>query len=147
MPVPGLEMFMLGILEACWRPLGASATSSLGVFMPLLAEEAAAAAKKTPAPTGGSIADMLPALAIIMVMFYFLILRPQKNKDQQFKQLISRLKETDRVVTIGGIHGIVVNVQPETEMVTIRVDESTGTKIRVSTSAIARVITDEDKAT
>jgi preprotein translocase subunit YajC len=48
------------------------------------------------------------------------------------------------VVTIGGIHGVVTNVQRDAERVTLRVDESTGTKLRVNASAIARVITDDD---
>jgi preprotein translocase subunit YajC len=59
--------------------------------------------------------------------------------------MITNLKEKDRVVTIGGIHGVVTNVQRERDEVTVRVDEATGTKIRVSASAIARVITDENK--
>jgi preprotein translocase subunit YajC len=110
----------------------------------LLAE----AAKKSAdaAPRGPGLQDMLPAFAVIGVLFYFLILRPQKAKDQQVRSLIDNLKETDRVVTIGGIHGVVTNVQREAGMVTIRVDESTGAKIRVGTSAIARVITDEEKS-
>jgi preprotein translocase subunit YajC len=114
----------------------------------LVLAEAADAAKKAsdaaaPAPSG--LQSMFPALAVIMVLFYFLILRPQKNKDQQFRSLIDNLKETDRVVTIGGIHGVVTSVQREAGIVTLRVDESTGTKVRVGTSAIARVVTDEDK--
>ncbi len=48
------------------------------------------------------------------------------------------------MVTIGGIHGVVTNVQRDAERVTLRVDDSTGTKLRVSASAIARVITDDD---
>jgi preprotein translocase subunit YajC len=59
--------------------------------------------------------------------------------------MVENLKETDRVVTIGGIYGVVTNVQREQGIVTLRVDESTGAKIRVGTSSIARVITDEDK--
>ncbi|MCC6491919.1 MAG: preprotein translocase subunit YajC [Pirellulales bacterium] len=89
---------------------------------------------------------MLPALMVIMVLFYFLILRPQKNKDQQFRSMIDNLKETDRVVTIGGIHGVVTSVQREAKLVTLRVDESTGTKIRVGASAIAQVMTDDEKS-
>ena len=84
--------------------------------------------------------------AVIMVLFYFLILRPQKSKDQQFRSMVDNLKEKDRVVTIGGIHGVVTNVQRDAGVVTIRVDESTGTKIRVGTSAIAKVVTDEENA-
>ncbi len=89
---------------------------------------------------------MLPALAVIMVLFYFLILRPQKSKDQQLRSMLDNLKETDRVVTIGGIHGVVSNVNRETGIVTIRVDESTGAKIRVGTSAVARVVTGDEKS-
>lgn len=89
---------------------------------------------------------MLPGLIIVGVLFYFMILRPQKNKEQTFKSMIDGLKEKDRVVTIGGIHGVVTSVQRDAEIVVIRVDESSGTKMRVGTSAIARVVTDEDKA-
>jgi preprotein translocase subunit YajC len=104
-----------------------------------------AAAEPSAASPFGSL--LLP-LSLIMVLFYFLILRPQKAKDQQFKSLVESLKETDRVVTIGGIHGVVTNVQRNADgaIVTVRVDESTGTKIRVGASAIARILTEEEKS-
>jgi preprotein translocase subunit YajC len=89
---------------------------------------------------------MLPAIVGIMVLFYFLILRPQKAKDQQFRSMVDALKEKDRVVTIGGIHGVVTGVQRDAGIVTLRVDESTGTKIKVGTSAIAKIVTDEETA-
>lgn len=111
----------------------------------LLLAEAAEKAEKTTPPAPGGFQDMLPALLGIMALFYFLILRPQRTKDKQFRSLVDGLKETDRVVTIGGIHGIVTNVQRDAGMVTIRVDEATGAKIRVGTSAIARVVVDEEK--
>lgn len=84
-------------------------------------------------------------MAVIMLLFYLLILRPQKKKEQTVRSMIDDLKEKDRVVTIGGIHGVVTNVQRDQDMVTIRVDESTGAKIHVGTSAISRVVVDEDK--
>ncbi len=89
---------------------------------------------------------MLLPLMAIMVFFYFLILKPQKNKEQALRDMVANLKEKDRVVTIGGIHGVVTNVQRDRDEVTIRVDETTGTKLRVSSSAISRVITDENKS-
>jgi preprotein translocase subunit YajC len=114
------------------------------------AEAAKGAAEGTPAEPAASspFNSFLIPLTLIMVMFYFLILRPQKTKDKQFKTLLDSLKETDRVVTIGGIHGVVTNVQrnPDGAIVTIRVDESTGAKIRVGASAIARVLTEEEKS-
>jgi len=88
---------------------------------------------------------MMIPLAIIMVLFYFMILRPQKSKEQSMRSMIENLKEKDRIVTIGGIHGIVTNVQRDKDEVSIRIDESTGAKIRVGMSAISRVVTDEDK--
>jgi preprotein translocase subunit YajC len=119
----------------------------------LLAQEAvpgagnAAANPTAPAqPDAPGFAGMLPALLGIMALFYFLILRPQKAKEQQFRSMVDALKEKDRVVTIGGVHGVVTNVQREAGVVTLRVDESTGAKIRVNASAIAKVVTDEETA-
>lgn len=86
---------------------------------------------------------MIPML-IIMALFYFMMLRPQKKREQGLRQMVQNLKENDRVVTIGGIYGVVTNVQREAERVTIRVDETTGTKLKVGMSAIARVITGEE---
>jgi preprotein translocase subunit YajC len=80
-------------------------------------------------PTPPGLSSMLPGLIAIMVFFYFLILRPQKNKEQALRNMVTNLKEKDRVVTIGGIHGVVTN----------------GTKVRVDSSAISRVIIDETK--
>ena len=84
-------------------------------------------------------------LLITAILFYFIMLRPQKRKEQDLRQKISNLKENDRVVTIGGIYGIVTNVQRDAERVTIRVDETTGTKLRVNMSAVARVLTGDDE--
>jgi preprotein translocase subunit YajC len=49
------------------------------------------------------------------------------------------------VVTIGGIYGVVTNVQRDAERVTIRVDETTGTKLKINMSAVARVLTAEEQ--
>ena len=85
------------------------------------------------------------SLAVIMVLFYFMLIRPQKRKEQELRQMVHNLKENDRVVTIGGIHGVVTNVQRDQERVTIRVDETTGAKLRVNMSAVARVLTGEEQ--
>ena len=84
--------------------------------------------------------------AIIGVMFYFLLIRPERKKRQDLTTLLDSLKKNDRVVTIGGIHGVVVNVANDSEEVTIRVDEGSNTKLRVSRSAISRVVGDEKPA-
>lgn len=83
-------------------------------------------------------------LFITGLLFYFMMLRPQKKKEQALRDRVNSLKENERVVTIGGIHGVVTNVQRDADRVTIRVDEATGTKLRLNMSAIARVVTSED---
>jgi preprotein translocase subunit YajC len=115
----------------------------------LLAE--AEATNAVPAAGQQSDPNALPRLLgmilITGILFYFIMLRPQKKKEQDVRDRVNNLKENERVVTIGGIHGVVTNVQREQERVTIRVDEATGTKLRINMSAIARVVTgDEDNA-
>ena len=88
---------------------------------------------------------LIGPLLVIMVLFYFMLIRPQKRKEQELRQLVHNLKENDRVVTIGGIYGVVTNVQRDADRVTIRVDDATGTKLRVNMSAISRVLTAEDQ--
>jgi preprotein translocase subunit YajC len=92
-------------------------------------------------------AQMLPFFAIVMVLFWLIVIRPQKSKEREFKAMLGNLKKNDRVVTIGGIHGVVTNVQKEVERVTIRVDETTGTTLRVGLNAISRVLGDESEET
>ncbi len=100
-------------------------------------------AQDQPPPPG--IGNMLFPIVAIMALFYFLILRPQRGKEKAMRTMVENLKEKDRVVTIGGIHGVVTNVQRDQDMVTIRVDESSGAKIRLGSSAIARVVLDDEK--
>jgi preprotein translocase subunit YajC len=84
-------------------------------------------------------------MLIIMMLFYFMLLRPQKRKEHEHREMVRNVKENDRVVTIGGIYGVVTNVQRDAERVTIRVDEATGAKLKINMSAIARVMTGEDQ--
>jgi preprotein translocase subunit YajC len=56
--------------------------------------------------------DMLFTLApigLVILVFYFLILRPQNKKQKELKQMLASLKKNDKVMTIGGIHGTVAN--------------------------------------
>jgi preprotein translocase subunit YajC len=90
---------------------------------------------------------MMGTILFAMVLFYFMFIRPQKRKDQDLRDMVHNLKQNDRVVTIGGIHGVVTNVQRDAERLTIRVDESNGTKLRVNMSAIARVLREDEPET
>jgi preprotein translocase subunit YajC len=98
-----------------------------------------AQAEQTPGLPGST----MMTLAVIMCLFYLLMMRPQRKKDREFREMVENLKEKDRVVTIGGIHGVVTNVQRDAGTITLRVDESTGTKIRVGTSAVSKVVVED----
>jgi preprotein translocase subunit YajC len=97
---------------------------------------------------GGILSMALPFLLIGLV-FYFLMIRPQKREQQSRGQMLAALKKNDRVVTIGGVYGVVSSVQADADEVTLKIDENTNTKLRVTLSSIARVVgddTDGDKA-
>ncbi len=101
-------------------------------------------------PGGGNPLGLLPALLVIVVMFYFLMIRPERRKQAAHRNLLQQLKKNDRVVTIGGIYGVVTNVQRDSDEVTIKVDEAANAKLRITFGAVARVISDEpsnDKST
>ncbi|HTQ40084.1 MAG TPA: preprotein translocase subunit YajC [Pirellulales bacterium] len=115
-------------------------------FLLLLADDAAnggAAAQQQQQP--GNILTMLFPLVLIFVLFYFMMMRPEKRKQAEHKALLEALKKNDRVVTIGGIYGVVANVQRESDRVTIKVDEANNTKIDVTFGAIARVVSDQSE--
>ncbi len=78
---------------------------------------------------------------VIMIIMYMFIFRGPKKKQQQHAQMVKSLKKNDRVRTIGGIFGTVIEVRDKD--VIIKIDESNNTKIRVSPSAISTVTGDE----
>ena len=75
-------------------------------------------------------------LGVMFVLMYFVLFRGPKKKQQQHRQMIQTLGKNDRVRTIGGIIGTVIDVKDDE--VVLKVDESNNTKIRVSASAIGK---------
>jgi preprotein translocase subunit YajC len=84
--------------------------------------------------------QMLPMILVLFGLFYFLMIRPQSKERQKRQDMLGAIKKNDRVLTIGGIYGVVMNVHKEADEVILRVDETSNTKLRVSLSAIARVV-------
>lgn len=91
----------------------------------------------------GSPFNMLPVFVIIGVLFYVMLVRPQRREQQTRQSMLESLKKNDRVVTIGGIYGVVSNIRKELDQVSLTVDEKSGTVIRVTMASIARVVRDE----
>ena len=75
-------------------------------------------------------------LILIFVVFYFLVIMPQKKQQRKHAEMIKNIKKNDEIVTIGGIHGTVVNIKEKTFV--IRIDDNA--KIEIDKTAVASVI-------
>jgi preprotein translocase subunit YajC len=111
----------------------------------LAAAEAPGAAPAAPeAPTGGFWQSPLPLMGAIMILFFYLmVIQPQRKQQKRRLQLLAAVKKNDRVLTASGIYGVVTNVDRAADEVTIKVDEATNTKLRVTLSSIAQVVAGE----
>ena len=85
-----------------------------------------------PQAQGPSIIGFLP-LVLIFVIFYFLIIVPQRKQQKQHKEMIAGLAKNDEVVTAGGLHGTIVNSKDKTFV--LRVDDDT--KVEVDKTAVS----------
>ena len=65
--------------------------------------------------------QLLPMI-LIFVVFYFMLIRPQRKKDKEAKQMLENLKVGDRICTIGGIYGTIVRIKDQ--VLTIEVGEA-----------------------
>jgi preprotein translocase subunit YajC len=85
---------------------------------------------------GGGLINLLPILAIFLVM-YFLLIRPQvrsqKQREQEAQEFRASLKTGDRVITTGGIYGVITSVRDDT--VQLRIADAV--KVEVLRSAVA----------
>jgi len=92
---------------------------------------------------GGMFQFFLTFILPIFLIFYFLFILPQKREQRRRRDMLAALKKNDRVLTVGGMYGVVTNVHLEADEITLKVDESTNTKIRVTLGSIARVLGEE----
>ncbi len=93
---------------------------------------------------GGSLFGMLPFLVLIGVFMWLAVIKPQKQRENEEKSLLEKLKKNDHVVTKGGMHGVVMNVKDDE--VVLKVDEQQNVKVRFQKSAIAAILGEEDKS-
>ncbi len=106
------------------------------------------AAPVAPPPGGQGGGDLLtsipwPLIIIALLAFYFLMIKPQRREQGRRNALLASLKKNDRVLTAGGVYGVITNVHREANEVTVKVDEATNTKLRMTLSSIVEVLGDE----
>ena len=92
------------------------------------------------AASGGpaSFVSTLIPFALIIVIFYFFIIRPQNKKQKETQSMLNSLKKGDKVVTIGGLHGVIQSVKEKEGTVIVKVDENT--KLEFTRAAISSVV-------
>ena len=90
-----------------------------------------------------SLLTTLIPLALIIVVFYFLLIRPEKKRSKQMKEMLDNLQIADEVVTTGGIIGRVLSVKEDTVLIETGSDR---TKLRILRTSIAENRTVHDNA-
>ena len=92
-------------------------------------------AEAAPAATGSDPISSLIFFGGFILIFYFILIRPQQKRQKEQKKLISELQKGDKVVTSGGIHGVISNLKDNT--VSVKVADSV--KLEITRANITRV--------
>ncbi len=89
----------------------------------------------------GALGSLIP-LILIFVIFYFLLIRPQQKRSKDHRKMIENLKKGDKIVTSGGIHGVIEAVGTNT--VTVKIAENVKVKLGKAYIAALRAPSEED---
>lgn len=92
---------------------------------------------------GGGFVAFLPMILIIVIM-YFLILRPQAKRQKEHQKMLSEVQKGDKIVTGGGIHGVVRNVNVEKKTLLVKIADNV--KIEIDQGSIGRKLSLDNKA-
>jgi preprotein translocase subunit YajC len=130
------------LADAAWR--GANWGFAPGRLGGVLAQEGGGDA-------GGGILNQLLSNPLILpvgllVIFYLTFIAPERRRRAEEAKMMASLKKNDRVVTVGGIHATVVSVGSDSDVVTLKIDESSNTRIKVNRSAIAKIVTPQKES-
>ena len=102
------------------------------------AESGAAEAVEEISPAASMLQMVIPLLAMGLI-FYFMLIRPQRKKDKQVKDMLANLKRGDRVTTIGGIYGTIETIKDDTITLVIGQKSGQTTEMTVARWAIRQV--------
>ena len=85
---------------------------------------------------GGGLVSTLIMFGAIFLIFYFMIIRPQQKRAKEKEKMLSNLEKGDKIVTNGGIHGVIAGLEDKTALLMV----SENTKIKIDRSAIVTVL-------
>lgn len=110
-----------------------TATSSTATTLAVPSDKSGSAAVPEPSP----FASVLP-LILIFVVFYFLLIRPQQKKIKEHEQMVAGIKRGDKVVTGGGILGVVSKVDADSQH--LEVEIATGVTVKVLRNTVVSML-------
>jgi len=82
----------------------------------------------------------------LMALFYLFVLLPERRRKAEESTRLSAIKKNDRIVTTGGIHGVVASIG-DADTIVIRLDESGTARMKIDRKAVARVLSEPDEPT
>jgi preprotein translocase subunit YajC len=131
---------MVSLYNICWYLLAQTQVAGEAAGK-AVAEKAA----EEPAPGFfESLGIWFPIMMGGLLLYFLMMTRPKANDPAKASELLATLKKNDQVVTAGGILGTVVNYRSDAEYVTIRIDDSSNTRMQVLAKSIVRVVSQED---
>ena len=135
---------MENLYNMCWYLLAQTQVAPGAGNGNAVADAAGEVAKEAPKGFFESMGFMFPVLMAVMLLYFLMTARPKDAAKAKASELLTTLKKNDQVVTAGGILGTVVNFRSDAEYVTIRIDDSSNTRMQVLAKSIVRVVSDED---
>jgi preprotein translocase subunit YajC len=99
---------------------------------------------QAPSGLGGALGSPLVMMVIVMGIFYVMLILPQQRQRKKMQQMLGALKAGDKVITNGGIYGVINGIDGDTVILKIADTGSSPVKIRIARSAITQVEASED---
>lgn len=115
----------------------------LGVSSAVAEQAAGAEAVGEVNPVAALLGTFLPMI-LIFVVFYFFLIRPQRKKDKQVKEMLNNLKAGDRICTIGGIYGTIVGIKDDTVTLSVGKDNLSMVVARWGIRSVEEVTIEND---
>jgi len=93
--------------------------------------------------TAASLLNMVIPFALMFFVIYFFMIRPQVKKQKEHQAMLDSLQINDKVITSSGIIGVIVNIKSDKNIIVVRVDDTTGTRIEFQKSSIVGKVSNE----
>ncbi len=94
--------------------------------------------------TAASLLNMVVIpFALMFFVIYFFMIRPQAKKQKEHQAMLDSLQINDKVITSSGIIGVIVNIKSDKNIIVVRVDDTTGTRIEFQKSSIVGKVSNE----